>query len=65
MRLYRKLLALCLLQITWGQSDRNLDYEIITFNGQNITVSFNKNMYGFEKITSLRMIFSEIFKGNF
>jgi len=63
--LYRKLLALSLLQITWGQGDRNIDYEIITFNGQNITVSFNKNMYGLQKITSLRMIFSEIFKGNF
>ena len=62
--LCRKLLVLSLLQITWGQSDRNLNYEIITFNGQNITVSLNKEDV-FEKITSLRMIFSEIFKGNF
>ena len=61
---YRKLLALSLLQITWGQTDRNLDYEIITFNGQNITVSLNKKDV-FGKITSLRMISSEIFKGNF
>ena len=57
---YRKLLALSLLQITWGENDQNLDYEIITFNGQNITVSFNKKDV-FEKITSLRMISSEIF----
>ena len=37
-----------LLQITWGKNDQNLDYEIITFNGQNITVS---HLDGLSEIT--------------
>jgi len=37
-----------LLQVTWGKNDQNLDYEIITFNEQNITVSY---LNGFSEIT--------------
>ena len=46
-------IAWFLLHITWCKNDTNLDYEIITFNGQNITVSHCKTFGGFSEISEI------------